>query len=574
MNQLRDYFKKDRQRTYAITFNIAAQITAILSGMATPSEAGKWMDWSFCIPFNVMLVYYLITNNLQRYTLMAGTCGMIFLMLIAWAEGGIRSTSVYWYVVAPLAVHYLVDEKIGLYCLGASLLMMLGLTGIDLMGWVLDHELNILESPELVWMSLIDFLSVCSLVFGIPWIYNRSIQERYHTIRHKQTELEHKQKELEHTTQLRDRFIASVSHELRTPMNAILGLNQVLMHRVKDRPEAIKVLKYTQQSADHLMTVINDVLDYSQFTSGEITANKERFRLREVIESAYGLFTPRTENLPFTYRCEVNDDVPQWVVGDRHRLMQVLVNLLGNAIKFTTQGQVVLKVSRSGERVIFSVEDTGIGIAQENLEKIFERYTQVDSHPQTRIIGIGLGLTISRRLVALLGGKLEVSSAVGQGSRFWFSLPLIEHPAEGPEHSTHPPTSIPQRTQQARFLVVDDQVVNRKLVKLILKQRCEDCLVAEATHGADALAMLAKQDFDVVIMDMVMPEMDGIEATQRIRASSNPRLRHMPVLGLTANVTQSDLIRFGNAGVDEIMLKPLQVERFIQSIERLMQRVR
>lgn len=574
MNKIMAYIQKDRQRTYAIALNIAAQLTAIFSGMATPSYAGALLDWSFCIPFNILLIYYLMSGNLQRYTLLGGICGMTYIMLIAWAEGGIRSSTVYWFIVAPLALHYLVDEKLGFYSLVVSLLMLLCLTGIDLMGWVLDPEAHILESPKLVWMSLIDYLSVCVLVFGIPWIYNRSIQERYHTIRHKQTDLEIKQKELEHTTELRDRFIASVSHELRTPMNAILGLNQVLMGRVSDRPEALKVLKYTQQSADHLMTVINDVLDYSQFTSGEISANKERFRLREVIQSAYELFTPRTENMSISYRCEVGDDVPHWVIGDRHRLMQVLVNLLGNAIKFTTEGSVTLNVRRSEAGVVFSVHDTGIGIAQENLEKIFERYAQVDSHPQTRFGGTGLGLTISRRLVGLLGGRLEVISTVNQGSRFWFTLPLIEQATGEPEDNINEPAPPVHRTQQARFLVVDDQVVNRKLVKLILKQHCADCHVAEATHGEDALAQLAKQDFDVVIMDMVMPEMDGIEATQRIRSSSNTRLRTLPVLGLTANVTQSDLMRFGGAGVDEIMLKPLQVERFIQSVERLMQRER
>jgi signal transduction histidine kinase/CheY-like chemotaxis protein len=442
------------------------------------------------------------------------------------------------------------------------------------MGWVLDSSINILDAPELAFMSLLDYLNVSLLVMGIPWIYDKSIQERYHTIRQKQQDLEIKQKELEHTIALRDRFIASVSHELRTPMNAILGLNQVLLSRVTDKPEAQKVLKYTQQSADHLMTVINDVLDYSQFISGEITANKESFRLREVIRSAFDLFSPRTETMAFSYRCEVDDDVPQWVMGDRHRLMQVLVNLLGNAVKFTLKGEVVLKVSRSPDGVTFSVQDSGIGIAQENLEKIFERFAQADSQTQTRYGGTGLGLTISRQLVALLGGKLEVSSTVNEGSRFWFSLPMVELGLDTLERGTDAPALPMHRTKQARFLVVDDQVVNRKLVRLILKQHCADCHVSEATQGLEALNVLAKEDFDVVIMDMVMPEMDGIEATQRIRASGNARLRQMPVLGLTANITQSDLMRFGNAGVDEIMLKPLQVERFIQSIERLMQRER
>ncbi len=562
---------QDRRRVYAIVVNVMAQVTGFIAGLMTPSSQGAWLVWSFCIPYTYLLYCHIRGNNFKRYTMWGGIIGLLYLFVISWAEGGIRSSTASWFMVVPLALHYLMDAQKGKWAVGVALVMLVGLAQLDRMGLVFDSSVNVLDAPVLASMSLLDFLTVSMMVFAIPLSYENSIQERYETIHERQTALEAKQQELEYTLVLRDRFIASVSHELRTPMNAILGLNQVLLERVKDKPEALRVLRHTQQSADHLMTVINDVLDYSQFTTGELVAHKERFRLHEVVQAAYDMFIPRTESTTLQYQCDIASNVPNWVYSDRHRLMQVLVNLLGNALKFTPQGQVRLIVRTSATGVVFAVEDTGIGIAPENLETIFERYAQGDEHTQKQFGGTGLGLTISRKLVGLLGGKLQVSSRVGEGSRFWFELPLTEQgTADQPEHAQ--PTTQASHGGRLRFLVVDDQVVNRKLVKLILTQHCNDCHVAEAVNGEDALARLAKDEFDMVIMDMVMPGMDGIEATQRIRTSGDPRMQNLPVLGLTANVTQSDIARFERAGVNEIMLKPLQVERLIQSIQRMLNR--
>lgn len=562
---------QDRRRVYAIMVNIMAQFTGIVAGLMTPSSKGAWLVWSFCIPYTYLLYCHIKGKHFKRYTMWAGVIGLLYLFAITWAEGGIRSSTASWFMAVPLAMHYLMDAQKGKLALVVALLMLVGLAQLDYLGLVFDTSVNVLDAPALASMSLLDFLSVSLVVFAIPLSYENSIQERYETIHERQLALEAKQKELEHTLALRDRFIASVSHELRTPMNAILGLNQVLMERVKDKPEALRVLRHTQQSADHLMTVINDVLDYSQFTTGELVAHKERFRLQEVVQAAYDLFIPRTESTTLRYQCDIANDVPNWVFSDRHRLMQVLVNLLGNALKFTSQGHVRLVVRTSATGVVFAVEDTGIGIAPENLETIFERYAQGDEHTQKQFGGTGLGLTISRKLVGLLGGKLQVSSREGEGSRFWFELPLTEQgTADPPTHAQ--PTAQTRQGGRLRFLVVDDQVVNRKLVKLILTQHCNDCHVAEAVNGEEALSRLTKDEFDLVIMDMVMPGMDGIEATQRIRTSGDAKVQALPVLGLTANVTQSDIARFERAGVNEIMLKPLQVERLIQSIQRMLNR--
>jgi signal transduction histidine kinase/ActR/RegA family two-component response regulator len=562
---------QDRKKTYVLVVNLVAQLAAIGTGLQTSAELGRMICFSLCVPFNVLLIDLFRGGSLRTQAIWGGGIGMVFLFITGWLEGGIRSSTASWFIVVVMVVYFLMGTRAGFWALVGVVGLLVTQAFIDWQGWSLDPSMPPIAPDVLSIMSLTDFLSVTLVIFAIPWIYENTIEERLHAIRERQQALEHKQQELEHILLLRDRFIASVSHELRTPMNAILGLNQLLMLRTQDRPQAYKVLEYTQQSADHLMTVINDVLDYSQFSTGELTAQNEPFELRELIDAAYGLFTPRVENTGVRYERELADDLPQWVMSDRHRLMQVLVNLLGNAFKFTAQGEVRLQVLRVSEGVEFAVQDTGIGIAPENQERVFERYSQVDDPSHSHPSGTGLGLTISRKLVAMLGGQLNLSSQVGQGSRFWFRLPLREvdprtvanHQAESNKTLVLPP---------ARFLVVDDQVINRKLVRLILNQYCPEGSVVEAIHGEDALERLAQQGFDAVIMDMVMPGIDGIEATQRIRASDDERLRNLPILGLTANVTPSDLRRFVQAGINDIMLKPFQVERFVAAVSRVLVR--
>ena len=417
--------------------------------------------------------------------------------------------------------------------------------------------------------SFSDYLLVTFGIAVVPWIYNLRYDRALADSQQRQRELQAKQVELEHMLQMREHFIASVSHELRTPMNAILGLNSVLLERIGDKPQARKVLEYTRQSADHLMTVINDVLDYSQFNSGKLRAHPEVFELATTVHAAFDLFRPRIENTTLTYRCEVAPGVPAWVRADRHRLMQVLVNLLGNAVKFTHQGRVVLQVRPLDGGVEFAVLDTGIGMSVSQQAGIFERYQQADANIHAQYGGSGLGLTISQRLVRMLGGRMGLESHEGVGSRFWFWLPLAEVPAP----ASASPVTDPQptnSTRSLRFLVVDDHPVNRLLVRQVLQRQWPKAEVLDAADGAQALTLLQQGPrFDLVLMDMVMPVMDGIDATAAMRASPQPQLRQTPVLGLTANVSVDDLRRFRQAGLDALLLKPFEIERLCSEVLRL-----
>ena len=264
----------------------------------------------------------------------------------------------------------------------------------------------------------------------------------------------------------------------------------------------------------------------------------------------------------------VEPSVAKWVRTDRHRLMQVLVNLLGNAIKFTHQGHVQVRISNKDNGVLFSIHDTGIGISPEQQPFIFERFSQ-GQEIQARYGGNGLGLSISKQLVELMGGSIGFESTLGQGSHFWFYLPLV---AQEPE----PKTTISSANTDARaqhpyrFLLVDDHPINRLLARQILQKHWKNCTVEEADNGLKALDALKTQTFDLVLMDMVMPEMDGIEATQRLRQELQGEAALVPVMGLTANVNPNDLERFVKAGVDDTVLKPFEQEKLCAKVQSLL----
>jgi CheY-like chemotaxis protein len=414
---------------------------------------------------------------------------------------------------------------------------------------------------------------VTLILITVPFLYDNLFRQAYNASLQRNLELEEKRKELLRTSALREQFIATVSHELRTPMNAILGFNNMLLARVPDNPQALKILNHTRQSADHLLTVINDVLDYSQLQAGKINVQAETFALRDTVNTAFDLFAQRVESMHLQYTCTIDDNVPHWVLADRHRLMQILVNLLGNAIKFTHQGHVTLAVRRQPLCVHFSVRDSGIGIPDAQQPKIFQRFVQAEDDTQSRYGGNGLGLSITQRLVELMGGYIGFESKSGTGSMFWFTLPLVEVEAPQVEmpKAKAPATSID--TVQ-RFLVVDDHPINRLLVRQILKNNWKNCELVEAENGLKALEALRQQDFDVILMDMVMPEMDGIEATTALRLTFDQPTRDTPVLGLTANVNPLDLERFAAAGVSSVVLKPFDANKVCAKVEDMLREKR
>ena len=541
-------------------------VVMVVLAVITPYPNGVPVPLAFAFVLLVLQLLFIWGLPLQAAVNLGLLAGLLQVSYAAWMSGGIFSPRMAWMAAIPLIPFYAISRITGLVWMLVVLCVELAMAYITWQAWL---PANPTLGAAQIMSSFASYTVVTLIVITVPFLYDNLFRQAYAASLQRNLELEEKRKELLRTATLREQFIATVSHELRTPMNAILGFNNMLLARVSDNPQALKILNHTRQSADHLLTVINDVLDYSQLQAGKITVQYETFALRDTVHTAFDLFAQRVESMHLQYTCTIDDNVPHWVSADRHRLMQILVNLLGNAIKFTHQGHVILHVRQEPMCVRFSVRDSGIGIPEAQQPKIFQRFVQAEDDIQSRYGGNGLGLSITQRLVELMGGHIGFESKPGVGSMFWFTLPLVEVAALQVEAPKRKAPNMPSEAAQ-RFLVVDDHPINRLLVRQILKNNWKNCELVEADNGLKALDALRQQHFDVVLMDMVMPEMDGIEATAALRQTFDAPVNATPVLGLTANVNPQDLERFSAAGVNAVVLKPFDAVKVCAQVAQML----
>jgi signal transduction histidine kinase len=540
-------------------------IAMLLIALVTPYDSGVPVPLGFAVVLVVLLVAFSKGMPMPVAVHIGVIAGLTQVTYAGWMSGGIFSPRLAWYTLIPLIPFYAISRRAGLFWLMVVMALLGGLSYATWHGWLPPHPtVGLAQVRSSFASNAVTMLLILSVVFLYDGLYRKAYSER---LRRNQ-ELEDTRQELERTSELREQFIANVSHELRTPMNAILGFNAMLLGRAQNNPQALKILNHTRQSADHLMTVINDVLDYSQLQAGKIRVQFETFALHDTVHNAFSLFNPRVKSMHLQYRCEIGEGVPEWVNTDRHRLMQILVNLLGNAIKFTHQGHVILRVHPDPQGVRFSVQDSGIGIAEHQKPRIFQRFVQAGDDIQSRYGGTGLGLSITQRLVELMGGKIGFDSTWGQGSTFWFTLPLSGQ-APPPQPVILADISTNTNLQRLNFLVVDDHPINRLLVKKVLTNHWPHSQVVEAEDGMQAMMAVQKDRFDAIFMDMVMPKMDGIETTLALRREIDEATRNTPVLGLTANVNPQDLERFKASGLNEVMLKPFDPQQLCHRVEWL-----
>jgi signal transduction histidine kinase/ActR/RegA family two-component response regulator len=401
---------------------------------------------------------------------------------------------------------------------------------------------------------------------------NRRLQRR--TI-----QLEEARAKAEAANQAKSEFLATMSHEVRTPMNAIIGMTELALHTDLTR-EQQRYLETVKTSADSMIEVLNDILDFSKIEAGKLDLHPVPFRLREALSQNLAALSVRASEKNLELACQVGRDVPDWIIGDPNRLGQVMTNLVGNAIKFTDEGEVFVRVNTEASpaesniiTLCFTVADTGIGIAPEKQQVIFESFVQADGSTTRKYGGTGLGLSISSRLARMMNGRIWVKSETGRGSTFYFTAQFervaghVE--ARHPEEVTHLARSskLTDRVDRpCHVLLAEDNPVNQELALELLRMRGHSVRIA--SNGNEVLSALERESFDIILMDVQMPDMDGFQATAAIRSREKKSGEHIPIIAITGYAMKGDRQRCLDAGMDGYICKPIRSKELFEVVEQ------
>ena len=374
-------------------------------------------------------------------------------------------------------------------------------------------------------------------------------------------------KEAEEASLAKTRFLANISHEIRTPLNGVIGFAEIIMSSITSPEGQLYAGKILDES-ENLMTLINQLLDIAKIEARQLQLDNHAFRVRTLMEEAMSFVRPKAENKGLRLHLEYSDDLPGCIFGDSYRLRQVLLNLLSNAVKFTSEGSVSLRASleeKQGKKLVlrFEVHDTGIGISPDKYDAIFESFVQADSTISRQYGGTGLGVSISKEIVTLMKGRIWFDSTPGKGSSFYFSIRCTEAESSFPDE---PRSKLPLHERRELLkgrtvLVVEDYPTNREIARHHLL--ASGCRVSLADNGKSALERFQDVPVDVVLMDLHMPEMDGLEATRLIRAFDES----VPIIGMTADVLPSRQLECRKAGMNDILTKPLRRKDLLETIE-------
>jgi len=478
----------------------------------------------------------------------------VALCVTAYSMGGADAPTLMWFAILPLCIVFVAGVKDGLVWFALVVAASLVLHGLSLYG----HAFPMPSYVRPQYIETIALLFFLGAVIAFAFMFEALTAALLAGLQAKNEELSRAREAAEVATRAKSEFLANMSHEIRTPMNGVISMADLLSTTRLDAAQR-EYVRTIVDAGDGLLAIINDILDFSKIEAGKMVLEETAMSISELATTVIQLLRPSAERKPLELRLRVDPDLQQHVLGDPTRLKQVLLNLAGNAVKFTERGfveceLVVLAREEGRVRVGFRIRDTGIGIPADRVDQLFSAFSQVDPSTTRRFGGTGLGLAISQRLVEAMGGAIRVDSELGRGSCFHFDLDL--------EVTTAPSRSAELRLLRGwppglRVLVVDDNPVNLKVARRLLERL--GAVVETCDGGGAALDLISRESFDAVLMDCQMPEMDGYEATRRIR-QLEPRDRRVFVVALTANTRGGERERCLEAGMDDYLTKPIRLD--------------
>lgn len=464
--------------------------------------------------------------------------------------GGMSSPSLLWLIMLPLASVFLLGVAAAWWWTAAALLGMAALTVLTAWGW---FDARFSYGPDYTAWGLSSILGITVSVMAMNLVSYGMYQHQLAQINKRNEELSETRAALLQAESYKDQFLASVGHELRTPMNAILGFNDVLRAELPPHLASTTTVDLVHESTEHLLKLVNQILSFSQIQADRMPLQMTATYMPEAFQQCVLNFA-RPADSAVQFVAELDPQLPDWIFTDAQRLKDVLCHLIDNAFKFTAAGTVTMRVRQDPPWLLFEVEDTGVGIAPEIQTHIFNRFEHASAESHTQFGGTGLGLAISKGLVALFGGEMGLRSVPGHGALFWFRIPLqlCAAPPDARLPSAH--TEMPSIL---RLLLVDDNPVNLKVATLLCQSIWPQAQLHATHSGREALKMLQTTPVDLVLLDLVMPDLDGLQVAHIIRTELAAPLNQLPIVGLTASSHPNDHAACRAAGMNAVVLKPI-----------------
>ena len=499
----------------------------------------------------------------RLYYAVVNFCLLLLLIMLAYfalQTGGIQSSNMVWLCILSVPAMFFLGPRGGIIYLLVILTLIASIFTVSLQG---TRSTTAVNQATVLFAVFNHIMAAASLMLMVRF-YDRLTDRQIQESERRNQALMGAHQDMRLASAHKDEFVAAMGHELRTPMNAILGLNGLLQDEFAQDAAGLETVGHIRRSTEHLLQVVNDILDYSQLQSGQMVFFPSACELRPMLSESLESLQQRALGKGLTFTLDIAEDVPEQVWVDGPRLCQVLRHLVDNAVKFTHQGEVSVALALINHHLQIQVKDSGRGVPLQRQAHIFNRFESADLQTTKDFGGTGLGLSLCERLVVLQGGQIGVQSQPGSGALFWFEWPLST-----PQTTDALPELALPSTSVFEVLVVDDNAMNLMITQVQLQAAWPQAKVTQARSGAQALALLQAQHFDLALVDMVMPDMDGLDLTRALRQLPAP-VQTLPVVALTANTNPLDEQHCMDAGMDMVLHKPINPKALVRTISRAM----